>query len=165
MSQVDEDRSIYNGHFELAILIDRPIDDVWTRMVDLSSWVTSHDIEIVRGEPVALGTITRVSPRGPGQADSPPAPYHYCKIIKLAPPHQYMLKTYSEAGGSYGLRMAGFDDLRLLTVAGRTRVTFSIFIEMQGELIAKDPQAMNLEASREGMSKNLANLKRLVESR
>jgi hypothetical protein len=60
--------------------------------------------------------------------------------------------------------MTGFDDGRLIPIDGKTKATFNISIEIRGEAVAKDPAGFNLEASRDGMLRNFANLKRIVES-
>jgi hypothetical protein len=173
VSSVDEDRSVWNGTYEVDVVIDAPPSKVWDQFLDVGSWVTSHTIEEV-GEPRrSLGAITRVSPseeamRAISEAtgeELPPAHHHYCKIIHFVPEQQYVLKTYSEQGGSYGLELTAYDDTRFTTVdGGKTKVTFNLFCEMKGDLVAKDPSAMSLEGSRLGMVENLNNLKRLVES-
>jgi hypothetical protein len=84
--------------------------------------------------------------------------------MKLVRERQYLLKTYSEEGGSYGMQLTCFDDTRFLPIDGKTKVVFNLFAELIGEAIAKDPAGMNLEQSREGMLRNLNNLKRIVES-
>jgi hypothetical protein len=161
----DEDCSVYNGHFEVEVLINRPVGQVWKQFLDVSSWVISHDIENASGVPGTLGSITRVSPKNAKEQRLPPAPYHYCKIIKLVPERQYVLKTYPEKGGSYGMHSISFDDTRFVAIDGKTKVTFSIFFEVKSEAVAKDPAAINVDASREGMVKNLNKLKQIVESR
>jgi len=164
MNHVDEDRSVYNGHFELDILIDCPVGQVWKQYLDTPSWVVSHQIERVCGSPDAVGYITRVSDIASKDQGYPPPWHHYCKIIKLLPEHQYVLKTYSEKGGSYGMVMTCFDDTRLIAVDAKTHVIFNLYAEIRGDIVAKDPAAMNLDASVEGMGKNLNNLKRMMES-
>lgn len=163
MSNCDEDRSVYNGHFEVEVLINRPVARVWRQYLDIGSWVTSHDIEQVYGEPDAVGCITRCSARAAKALGVPQPHYHYCKIIKLVPRRQYVLKSYAEKGGSYGMEaVTGFDDTRFIEIGNTTKVVFNIFAEMRGEVVAKDPAAMNLDPS--GMIGNLNNLKRIVES-
>jgi hypothetical protein len=159
-----EGRSVYNGHFELEILIERPVSQVWNQFVDLSTWVTSHRIETVAGEAGKLGSVTRVTDLTAEEFGCPPPYHHYCKIIKLVPHQQYVLKTYSEKGGSYGMEMKCFDDTRFVALNGKTQVIFNIFAEMEGDAVALDPAAMNLDGSQDGMLKNLQNLKRIVES-
>jgi len=165
MSQHDEDPTIYNGHFEVEVLIDRPVQQVWKAFLDIGSWVTSHDIETLHGTPGTVGSITRVSFKKAKEQGVPLPHYHYCKLIKVVPEQQWILKTYSEEGGSYGMQMTAFDDGRLIAAGSQTRATFNIFAEIRSEAVAKDPSAMNLDVSREGMLKNLQNLKRMVESR
>jgi hypothetical protein len=166
MITCDEDRTIFNGYLEFEVFIERPVAQVWKKVLEIQSWVTSHRIEDVCGEPGTLGSITRVSFKKAGEQGYPPAHHHYCKIIRLIPEQQYLLKTYSEKGGSYGMQMTAFDDFRLLAIDGKTKLTITFFCEYRGESVAQqDPDAMNrsLEASREGMLKNLDNLKRMVE--
>src|SRR6266702_1276 len=159
MSQCDEDRSVYNGHFELEVLIDRPVEEVWPQFIDIPSWVTSHDIETVYGTPGTVGSITRVSFKKAKEQGFPLAHHHYCKLIKVVPERQWILKTYPERGGSYGMQMTGFDDGRLVAIDGKTKAIFNVFIEIRSEAVAKDPASMNMDISREGMVKNLNNLK------
>src|SRR6266702_2180424 len=99
MSQCDEDRSVYNGHFELEVLIDRPVEEVWPQFIDIPSWVTSHDIETVYGTPGTVGSITRVSFKKAKEQGFPLAHHHYCKLIKVVPERQWILKTYPERSG------------------------------------------------------------------
>jgi hypothetical protein len=172
VSSVDEDASVWNGTYEIEVTIDRPVSEVWEQFLDVGSWVTSHKIEEITEPRRVLGAITRVSPSeeamravtsGTGEG-LPPVHYHYCKIIKLVPEQQYVLKTYSEKGGSYGLEIVAFDDARFYSEDGKTRAVFNLFCSFKGELVAKDPSAMSLEGSRQGMIGNLENLKRIVES-
>jgi hypothetical protein len=167
MSNCEEDRSVFNAHLELEVLIDRPVVQVWKQFLDIGAWVTSHDIENVYGAPGTLGSITRVSFKKAKEQGYPPAHHHYCKIIALVSERQYLLKTYSERGGSYGLQLAAFDDARFFAIDGKTRVTFTFYGEYRGEAVMKDPASMNrsVDVSREGMLKNLENLKQMVESR
>jgi hypothetical protein len=129
--------------------------------------VTSHDVENVYGAVGAAGFITRLSTKAKSWVGTPPPHYHYCKVLKLVPERQQLLKTYTEKGGSYGMQMIAFDDTRLITMGDRTKITFDIYMEAKSEAIAINPGAMaqQLEASRDGMAKNLSNLKRIVESR
>src|SRR5688572_18345564 len=106
----DEDPSIYNGHYEVEIVMDRPVAQVWRQFLDIGSWVTSHDIELVAGSRDAVGAITRVSFRKAKEVGMPEPHHHYCKITKLIPERQYVLKTYAEKGGSYGWEIVAFDD-------------------------------------------------------
>jgi hypothetical protein len=102
---------------------------------------------------------------------SMPLPHHhYVQFIKIVPERQFVCKTYSEKGGSYGYeRMTAFDDGRVYAVGDKTRVTFDLFIEYKSEEIAKQSAASKLDewrmdVSREGMLKNLENLKRILEA-
>jgi len=166
MSKYDEDSSIYNGIIDdQEVIIDRPVAQVWERFLDIGSWVTTHHIEELPGPRRELGAITRVTSIGAEEAGYLPAFYHYCKIIRLLPEHHCVLKTYSEKGGSYGMQITAFDDTRFFAIDGKTKVTFRLYGEFRGEIVAKNPAVMNLEGSREGMIKNLQNLKRIVESR
>ena len=163
MRECDEDRSVYNGHMEVEVVIDRPVGEVWKKYLDNAAWVTTHNIENAHGLPGTLGSIMRSFSVGAKEQGYLPAYYHYCKVIKLVPERHYLLKTYSEKGGSYGLQMTGFDDTRFISMGGKTKVIFNFFGEMKGEAVEKDPDSMNLDESVEGMTKNLNNLKRLLE--
>jgi hypothetical protein len=163
MSSFDEASTVYNGQYEVEVFIHCPVARVWAQFVDVGSWVLSHEIEYVLGAPDSVGSVTRVSFKRAKEFGFPPAHYHFCKIIKLTPERHYLLKTYSEVGGSYGLQIVGFDDVRFAAIGDGTQIVFNIFCEMKSELIAKDPGAMNLDASRHGMIENLNNLKRIVE--
>lgn len=165
MSDCDEDRSVYNAHSEVEVLIDRPVAQVWKQFLNMGSWVTSHVIEEIYGARGTVGSITRVSFKGANQEGYPAPHHHYCKIIKVVPERQYVLKTYSEKGGSYGVHITAFDDAHFVAKDGGTILTFSFFGEFRGERVAKDPAAINMDASREGMVKNLNTLKRIVEGR
>jgi hypothetical protein len=160
MNNFDEDQSVYNGQFEVDILIDRPVALVFRQYVDVASWVTNNDIEYLYGGPGIVGSIRRVSWRQAKELGLPPAHYHYCKIIKVVPERQHLIKTYSEKGGSYGWKMTSFDDSRFIEVGGTTKVVFNVFAEIRSD--AAD--TLNIDASREGMFRNLCNLKRILES-
>jgi len=151
----------------LEIVIDRPVSQVWKQFLHIPSWVSSHRIETVYGEPGTVGSITRVSFNKAAEAGFPPPHYHYCKFIKVIPERQWLLKTYAEKGGSYGgMEFHTFDDGRVIALSDhRTKVTFNAFSEIRAESIARDPNSINLETSREGMQVNLENLKRLLEGR
>ena len=163
MSDYDEAPSVYSGTYDVEVLIDRPMSEVWKQFLQLSSWVTSHRIEEVSGAPGTVGSITRVFDENATEPDYPPPHYHFCKVIKLIPEQRYVLKTYSEKGGSYGLRLACFDDFQFVAIDGKTKITFNLFAEFEGEAIARDPSIGGMDGSREGMAKNLNNLKRIVE--
>jgi hypothetical protein len=164
MNTFDEDPSTYNGHFEVDIVIDRPVKQVWKHFLNIGSWVTSHDIETIHGTPHTVGSITRVSFKKAKEFELPPAHHHYCKMIHLISERQWLLKTYSEKGGSYGMQMMGFDDGRVVDLGDKTKAIFGVFLEIKSEAVAKDPTGINLDVSRDGMIQNLANLKRMVES-
>jgi hypothetical protein len=167
MASVDEIPSVYSGHYQVEVVIDRPAAEVWKQFLDIGSWVTSHNIEDVEGTPETLGSITRVSFRGADDAGYPPAHYHYCKIITLVPERDYVLKTYSEQGGSYGLQISAFDHANFVEADGKTTVTFNLYAEYEGDAVANDRAAMDemMKVSSDGMVKNLGKLKAIVESR
>jgi hypothetical protein len=162
MSNCDEDQSIQNTLLELEIVIDRPVAQVWRQWLDIGSWVTSHNIENVHGTPGTVGSITRPSFKMAPERGMPLPHHHYCKIIKLDPERQYVLKTYSEKGGSYGMQIVGFDDARFIAVDGKTKITFRFFGELKAKAFRKGP-SINLDDDNH-MMKNLENLKRIVES-
>ena len=163
----NEDSSIYSGHMEVETLIDRPVGEVWKQLLDLSSWVTTHVVEVIAGSHDAVGAVVRITPKGLDDPNSPfPKPHHhYGRLIKLVPERQHVMKAYEAPGGSYGLRISAFEDYRLIPVGGKTKVTFDGYIEYRGEAIAKDPNFITVEVSRQAMTTNLANLKRMMESR
>ena len=167
MSSFDEDLSVYSDHYEVEVLINRPISQVWKQYVDIPSWVITHRIETVSGEPGTVGSITRVAFKRAQEMGMPPPHYHYCKLIKLVPERRWVLKTYAEKGGSYGCQeFHTFDEGRVSAVDSQTTlVTFNLFSEIKAEAIARDPGGMNLDASRDGMQRNLENLKKVVEGR
>jgi len=158
MINYDERPFVRNGHLELEVFIDRSVDKVWKRFIDMGSWVTSHRIEQIHGEPGAVGSIIRASFNRASELAMPLPHHHYCKIIKLSWEQQYLFKTYSESsGGSYGLAITGFDDTRFHSEDQGTRVTFNFYGEYAGEVVIKDP------SDGDHMFKNLQNLKKLVE--
>jgi hypothetical protein len=158
-----EDLDIFNGHYEVQVTIDSPVAEVWKQFINLGSWVTSHVIEQVSGAANTVGSVTRVSYKKAAEQQLPQPHHHYCKVVKAVPEKQYLLKTYSEKGGSYGMEMVAFDDTRFDVIDGKTRVTFNIYV--QRKTPGKDTSTMNLDGSREGMVKNLDNLKRMLEGR
>src|SRR4051812_21858812 len=168
----DEDSAVGRGLSEIELVIDAPLADVWGQFLDIGSWVTSHKIEEVGELRRTLGAVTRVSPKEETVedlgADGPAIPlphYHYCRIIKFLPEQQYVLKTYAETGGSYGLEeFLAFDDSRFYAVDGKTTATFTLYAHMKGALVANDADAMDrsMQTSRAGMVSNLENLKRIV---
>jgi hypothetical protein len=164
MSQVDEDSSVHNSTDDLEIFIARPTAQVWRQCIDAASWVTSHHVENVRGAPGALGSITRVSFKRARELGMPLPHYHYCKVIQLVPERQYVLKAYSERGGSYGVCLTGFDDTRFFSVDGGTKITFRAYSEYKGELVTNEPSALKDAEEDNHMLQNLENLKRIVES-
>jgi hypothetical protein len=163
MSQYAEDPSVSNSHYEVQVVIERPVTQVWNQFLDLRSWITSHDIELVSGTWGTVGSITRVSPKNSKDLNLPPAPYHYCKITELVPERQYVLKTYPEKGGSYGMQFTAFDYTRFVTTPDGTLVTFNIFSEFRSETLTQAAVDADMDGSREGMLANLKNLKHLVE--
>jgi hypothetical protein len=169
MSVSFEDPSILNGQYEVEIMIDRPVEQVWKQYIDQKSWVTSHGIETVSGKPGTLGAVMKASFKGAPGFAMPLPHHHYVQFIKIVPEQQFLCKTYSEKGGSYGYEsMKAFDDARVYAIGDRTRVTFDLFIEYKSAEIAKLTAAEKLDewrmkVSQEGMLKNLENLKRIVE--
>jgi uncharacterized protein YndB with AHSA1/START domain len=165
MRNFDEDSSVTNALTEVVVQIDRPPEVVWRQFLDIGSWVTSHHIEEVQGARGSLGSITRVSYKDAVKEGYPSPHYHYCKIIEVIPQQRYVLKTYSEDGGSYGVEITGFDDARFISKDGGTQITFNFFEEFRGKpKVSNDRSSINTDASRDGMVKNLNNLKRIVES-
>jgi hypothetical protein len=167
MNTSEEDRSVYNGHFEVEVLVDRSVEQVWSQYLDIGSWITSHDIANAFGTPGTVGSTTRVSIKGAKELGMPPAHHHYCKIVKLVPERQYLIKTYSEKGGSYGWQFIAFDDTRFVEMERGTKIVFNFFSQHKAESVPKDWAVLQqgLETSREGMLSNLNNLKRIVEGR
>lgn len=167
MTSYDEDSSVYSGHFELEIIIDRPIAEVWKQLLDVGSWVTTHDMQVVAGTPGAVGAINRVSPKGAKEMGLPPPHYHFTRVLKSVPERQFLMKAFSAPGGSYGgLELRSFDDARLLSLdAQKTKLTFNFYLEYKGEMIAKNPNALTADTSRDAMMKNLEILKRHLEGR
>jgi hypothetical protein len=173
--ELDEDPAVANGVYEIEIVIDAPVAHVWEQFLDVGSWVTSHRIEEVGDLRRTLGAITRVSPREDvvknveAQGPAIPLPHHhYCKIIKFVPEEQYSLKTYAEKGGSYGLEeFLAFDDSRFVAIDGKTKLTFTLFSHVKGDLVAHDSETMtrSMDGSRAGMVANLENLQRIVQSK
>jgi hypothetical protein len=162
----DENPTVHNWHYEVAVTIDRPAARVWKQYLDIGSWIHSHNFETVSGKPYEVGSITRFAIKGAKEMGMPPAHHHYCKIIKLIPEHQYLIKAYTEKGGSYGWQFITFDDTRFIERDGKTKVTFNFYAEHKAQEAPKDWIALRegLEASREGMSRNFDTLKRIVES-
>jgi len=166
VTNYDEDPSVENEIVDLEIVIDRPVSQVWNKWMDLSSWVTSHDIEQVAGTRDAVGGITRVSYRAAKEIGPPPPHYHYNKVIHVVPEKQYVLKSYAEKGGSYGQYFIGFDETRFYAMDGKTRVSFRFFGHSQGaaDVVVKNPDKAKEFANVPHMQMNLENLKRLLES-
>jgi hypothetical protein len=162
----DERADVYTGSHELEVFIERPVADVWKQFLDVGSWVTSHLIEEISEPRRTLGAITRVSGADDDPSQFEGAPYHYCKIVKLVPERQYLLKTYSEEGpgGSYGMEIVAFDDARFIDVDGSTRVVFNLYAHFKGEIIARNPGLVDLESSAQGMLGNLQKLKQVLEA-
>jgi uncharacterized protein YndB with AHSA1/START domain len=161
----DEDQNVNNEVTEVEVFIEQPVGKVWAQFLDMESWVITHNIEEITEARRTVGAITRVAFRGAKELGYPPAHHHYCKIIKMVPERQYVLKTYSEKGGSYGASVVGFDDARFFAVDGGTRIRFSYFGEHRNESAVKKSAGIDMEVSVEGMRKNLENLKRIVEGR
>jgi hypothetical protein len=165
MNSWDEDPSVHSGTFEVEIMIDRPVAEVWPQYVDAASWISSHDIEFLTGGPGIAGSIRRISFKKAQELGMPPPHHHYGKIIKAIPEQQQLVKTYAGKEGAYGMQMLCFDDARFVAVGSQTRVIFNTYAEIRSADVAKDPSGYNLDASRVGMLTNLTNLKRIVESR
>jgi hypothetical protein len=161
-----EDSDVYNATYEVDAVFDRPVDTVWKHFIDLGSWVTSHGLENIYGEPRSEGAITKVSFKRVSEFNMPPAHHHYTKIIKMVPRKQYVLKTWSEKGGSYGWDIVAFDDARFIDLGAKTKVVFNLYIQIKCELAERDPASLakSMEASREGMIANFQRLKGLVEA-
>src|SRR5690348_5356755 len=103
MAHTDEDASVHNGHYEVEVVIDRPLAQVWKQFLDIPSWVITHHMEYVYGEPGTEGSIARVAFKKAKEMNFPLAHHHYCKLIKVVPERQWIQKTYAEKGGSYGV--------------------------------------------------------------
>jgi hypothetical protein len=163
LNSYDEDPAITNEVSELEIFIDKPVSEVWNQYLDLSSWVTSHDVKEVSNEKREVGMIMRITFKQAGAMGYPPPHHHYCKIIKMIPERQYVLKTYSEEGGSYGMRISAFDDARFYAEGTGTRVIFAYFGEHKA--MRSRQVSVDMKVSDEGMLSNLKNLKKILESR
>src|SRR5580700_1333959 len=103
MHDYDEPPSVYSGHYEVEVVIDRPIAQVWKQYIDTASWVTTHDIENIHGEPGTVGSVTRVTFKRAKELGMPPPHFHYCRLIKVIPEKQWLLKTYAGPGGTNGV--------------------------------------------------------------
>lgn len=165
MNPWDEDLSLHSGTFEVDILVDRPVAEVWRQYVDAASWISTHDIEFVAGGPGIEGSIRRIAFKKAKELGMPLPHHHYGKLVKVIPERQQLVKTYAEKEGAYGMQMLCFDDARFAVVGSQTRITFNTYAEIKSADVAKDPAAYNLDASRVGMLANLTNLKRILESR
>ena len=163
-----EDPTVYNGCFEVEVVINRPVEAVWKQFLDMTAWITTYDMKVISGVPNTVGSVTRLSPKNAKDADVPPAPYHFTKIVKLVPNQQYVIKTFSAKIGSYGgIFATGFDDARFLSMGDKTKVIWNLYSEMKADIVAKDPAFMKtlFAGSRDGMAENFKNLKRIMESR
>ena len=165
MNSFEEDRSIYNGNFEVEIIIDRPVAQVWRQYVDAASWITTHDIEFLKGGPGIEGSVRRIAFKKATELSTPGPHFHYGKIVKAIPEQQQLVKTYTGEGGAYGMHFLCFDDARFVSLGtAQTKVIFNTFAQVQSEAVAQDPAGFNLDSSRQGMLGNLQNLKRMLES-
>src|SRR6185437_7683748 len=138
MTQYDEDPTVYNGHFELEVLIDRPVEQVWAQFFDIPSWVLTHEIDLVSGARGTVGSITQVFSRNAREEV-----YHYCKLIKLVSGARWILKTFLERGAEYDY--TAFEEGRLLPVNNKRNVIYNNFIEVIAQSNEKDPGVMNLD--------------------
>ena len=164
MSYYDEDPSVLSAHSEMEIVINRPVAKVWRQYLDHGSWITSHNIENIYGEPGSLGSVTRVSFKKAKEQGLPEPHYHYCKVITLVLEKRSILRGYTGKNGGYGMHFRAFDDMRFEGSGDQTRLIFNLFMAASGEAVMSDPAAAKLDDSREGMIRNLGNLKRIVES-
>jgi len=156
-----EDLSIENVLVDLEIDINAPVSQVWNRWIDMASWVTSHAIVHVSGQIGQIGLVSRASFKGAEEMGYPAPHYHYNKVIKLIPERQYTFKTYSEVGGSYGMRIIGFDEARFEDIGIGTRVTFRFYGEYKTE-VARDA-SRGVSSDGNHMMRNLESLKKIVE--
>lgn len=164
MSEYDEDVNISNGHYEVAVIIDCPVKEVWKRFLDMGSWVTSHHIETVKGLPRTLGEVTRVSFKNSREISLPEPHHHFCKIIKLIPEFQYVLKTFTGKDGAYGMNLTAFDDGRFFSIgSAQTKITWNVMVEWRSQAKATVSGDEQMEISRRGMLANLNQLKRILE--
>jgi len=85
MRDCQEDPTVFNGYLDFEVTIAAPVSRVWKKVLDITSWVTSHEIVNVFGEPGTVGSITRVSFRKAKELGYTPAHHHYCKIVRLIP--------------------------------------------------------------------------------
>jgi len=167
MNNGEEDPFIYNWTQEIEFLINRPVAQVWKQHLNLQTWVITHRQEWVSGSPDKIGSVVRTSSKVAIESGMPTPNYHYCKIIKLVPERQYVLKTFTEEGGSYGWEGIAFDDTRFIELEGKTKLIFNIYGAIRTDATVKDPASLEraMENSRNGVLENFENLKRILESR
>ena len=171
MNDWNEGPSVYNGFSEVDIVINQPIAEVWTKFLDLRSWVMNFDIEELYGKPGTLGSIWRCTVKDAAAQGIPLQHFHYCKIIRLIPEQRYVLKSYSAEVGSYGMDITAFDEGRFEALGPQTtKIAFALFCEYKGKVVVeglrKNPSAWDddVRQGAEGMLNNLNNLKRILES-
>lgn len=167
MNHHEESPSISNHHYEVDIVIDRPVKVVWKQFLDMGSWVTSHDFVQITGERGGLGSVMRIALKNAQARGLHPPFYHYSKTIAVFPERRWLLKIYYEKGGSYGVaRCTSFDDFQFVRSGEHTRVVCNFFEEFEGGLLDKDPDLIrrSLDASQKGMLLNLQSLKTLLET-
>jgi len=165
----DEDPSILNLILDLEVVINCPVQAVWKHWLELGSWVLSHDVDTVHGVPGALGSVMRASNKrgaelGMHISEVPLPHYHYCKIIKIVPEKVYVLKTFSEKGGSYGMDMAGFDQAKFELIGEKTKISYHYIGSYKSPKFIGGPFLKDPDDDDDHMLKNLLNLKRIVEA-
>lgn len=150
-----------DGRMDLVIryevTIDRPLDYVWSRFVDIRSWMSHLQFDEVSGPPNDVGELRRVTQRGQtGTIRS----YHI-KTIHVEPLKRFVVKVLP----GEGIDHFGFAAFNFESTGKSTKVVYDIYVEMDRAAVPEAPSTKETVPAADNPAPGvLARLKQFVET-
>lgn len=149
------------------IVIDRPAEDVWKYLIDMKTWIVSHQVEHFSGEPHTKGFVMKFTPNGylsVPEKDRPARSNHFGRALRYVENKNFLHTGYSYNEGSYGsFVFKDYVDFRLRESNGKTRLILNGMGLVGGDMSQEQVDQMSASSS-QAMKVNIENLKKVVEA-
>jgi len=153
-----DDKSKFEIILREDITIDRQPRDIWPHVLNREAWM-SLPVKRLSGPLHQEGELVLVS-----QNNSKTVPDEYLlKTIRIVPDQQMVAKVFPKEGEDF----LGFSDVSLREIDGKTRLTYSFYMELKllqtGEAALQEITQIN-KGSIQKIKESLLNLKKVSET-
>jgi len=109
------------------LTIDAPVEAVWPRALEYTSWQHFTHVESISGKASEEGEVVLLRKVEKGLEEFPP---YYAKTLKLVNKKQIVWKTFPKEGEDFS-DFTGIIDFRFRPVNGNTNFSYSIYYEFR----------------------------------